>query len=47
MEAVGNIYLLYLLNGTTALPDLQNDRYPDIATDTYLQHLAWTWESGR
>jgi hypothetical protein len=47
MEALSNTYFLYMLNGTTALTDLQNDRYPDIATDTDLQYVARTWESGR
>ena len=45
MEALGNTYLLYMLNGTTALTDLQNDRYPDIGTETYLQHVSRTWET--
>ncbi len=45
LEALGNTYLLYMLNGTTALTDLQNDRYPDIDTETYRQHVARTWES--
>ncbi len=45
MEALGNAYLLYMLNGTTALTDLQNDRYSDLRTETYLQHVERTWES--
>ena len=45
MEALGNTYLLYMLNGTTALTDLQNDRYSDLGTETYLQHVERTWES--
>ena len=45
MEALGNTYLLYMLDGTTALTDLQNDRYPDIGTETYRQHVARTWET--
>jgi uncharacterized protein YbjT (DUF2867 family) len=47
MEALGNTYLLYMLKGTTALTDLQNDRYPDIVAETYLQHVARTWAFGR
>jgi uncharacterized protein YbjT (DUF2867 family) len=47
MEALSNTYLLYMLKGTTALTDLQNDRYSDIVAETYLQHVARTWESGR
>ena len=45
MEALGNTYLLYMLDRTTALTDLQNDRYPDIGTETYLQHVARTWDT--
>ena len=45
IEALGNTYLLYMLDGTTALTDLQNDRYPDIGTETYRQHVARTWET--
>ena len=47
MEALGNTYLLYMLKGTTALSTLQNDRYPDIVAESYLQHVARTWESVR
>jgi uncharacterized protein YbjT (DUF2867 family) len=47
MEALGNTYLLYMLKGTTALTNRQNDRYPDIVAETYLQHVARTWEPGR
>ncbi len=47
MEALGNTYLLYMLKGTTALSTLQNDRYPDIGAESYLQHVARTWGSFR
>ena len=45
MEALGNTYLLYMLNGRTALADLQNTRYLDLGLETYLQHVVRTWES--
>jgi uncharacterized protein YbjT (DUF2867 family) len=47
MEALGDTYLLYMLKGTTALTDLQDERYPDLVAETYLQHVARTWESGQ
>jgi hypothetical protein len=34
-----------MLDGTAGLTELQNDRYPDISTETYLQHVARTWGS--
>ena len=43
MEALGNTYLLYMLNGRTALDDLQNDRYPDVQPETYTEYVKRTW----
>ena len=42
MEALGNTYLLYMLNGQTALDDLQNERYPDLRPESYVDHLRRT-----
>ncbi len=33
-------YLLYMLNGQTALTDLQNDRYPDIKLEKFADFAA-------
>ena len=33
-------YLLYMLNGQTALSDLQNDRYPDVKFETFTDLAA-------
>jgi hypothetical protein len=33
-------YLLYMLNGQTALSDLQNDRYPDVKFETFTDFAA-------
>lgn len=47
MEALGNTYILYMLDGRTALTDLRNDRYPDIVPETYVEHVRRTWEAGK
>ena len=44
MAALGNTYILYMLDGTTALTDLQNGRYLDLRPETYQQHIERTWE---
>ena len=44
MAALGNTYILYMLDGTTALTDLQNGRYLDLRPETYRQHVERTWE---
>ena len=46
MAALGNTYILYMLDGTTALTDLQNGRYLDLRPETYRQHVERTWEAG-
>lgn len=38
--AVMLAYLLYVLNGQTALSDLQNDRYPDLKLETFAEFAA-------
>lgn len=38
--AVMLAYLLYMLNGQTALSDLQNDRYPDLKLETFAEFAA-------
>ena len=38
--AVMLAYLLYMLNGQTALSDLQNDRYPDVKLETFADFAA-------
>jgi uncharacterized protein YbjT (DUF2867 family) len=38
--AVMLAYQLYMLNGQTALSDLQNDRYPDVRFETFAQFAA-------
>ena len=47
MAALGNTYILYMLDGTTALTDLQNGRYLDLRPETYRQHVARTWEQAK
>jgi len=47
IEALGNTYILDMLNGRTALADPQNDRYPDLRPETYVQHVERTWEQTR
>ena len=37
MAAVMLAYQLYMLNGQTALSDLQNDRYPDVKLETFAE----------
>ena len=44
MAALGNTYILYMLDGTTALTDLQNGRYLDLTPESYQQHVERTWE---
>ena len=44
MEALGNTYLLYMLNGRTSLDDLQNDRYADLRPESYAEHVRRTWQ---
>lgn len=39
-HVVMEVYLLYMLSGQTALDDLQNDRYPDLALQSFAQVLA-------
>ena len=45
MEVLGNTYILYMLNGQTALTDLQNDRYPNVVPEDYVDHVRRTWET--
>ena len=47
MAALGNTYILYMLDGTTALTDLQNGRYLDLRPETYRQHVERTWEQAK
>ena len=35
-------YALYMLNGQTALDDLQNDRYPDLKLESFEEYIART-----
>jgi uncharacterized protein YbjT (DUF2867 family) len=44
-QAVMLAYQLYMLNGQTALTDLQNDRYPDVALETLRAFSARTLSS--
>ena len=45
MKALGETYILYMLNGKTSLTDLKNDRYPDIRPESYVEHVQRTWET--
>ena len=47
MAALGNTYILYMLDGTTALTDLQNARYLDLRPENYRQHVERTWEQAK
>ncbi len=41
------LYILYMLNGRTALQHLQNKRYVDLRPETYIEYARPTWEQGK
>ena len=43
-EALGDTYLLYMIDGQTRLDDLQNARYPDIRPESYVEHVRKHWK---
>ena len=47
MEALGNTYLLYMLDGKTSLENLKNNRYADLQPESYIEHVRRTWEQAK
>ena len=43
-KALGDTYLLYMIDGQTRLDDLQNARYPDIRPESYVEHVRKHWK---